>query len=311
MEYDQLFKDLLEAFFKQFIELFFPEVAVRLDWREIEFLREEKFTDIPAGLSRFVDLVAKVATKEGEPELILVHVDVEHPWRSTFPFRMFEYYVLLRLRHRLPVFPIAILPERKVKGFEPETYSEGLFGYEFLNFNYFHIGLKGLLVDDYWDDDNPISWGFASLMDSGQQERLLLLIECYRRVRDGSLNEAEKALLINFIITCFQLTPDEEADFQRLLEQEEYQEVKEMRETYFDKLERQGVVKGMQNILSQLLQTKFGSLSQAVVGRIQAIESENELTELAKKVVMASSLSELVYLNLDWTKRNSENGFTS
>ena len=124
MEYDQLFKNLLEAFFKPFIELFFPEVAVRLDWREIEFLREEKFTDIPAGLSRFVDLVAKVATKEGEPELILVHVDVEHPWRSTFPFRMFEYYALLRLRHRLPVFPIAILPERQVKGFEPETYSE-------------------------------------------------------------------------------------------------------------------------------------------------------------------------------------------
>jgi len=66
-----------------------------------------------------------------------------------------------------------------------------------------------------------------------------------------------------------------------------------MRETYFDKLERQGVVKGMQNILSQLLQTKFGSLPQAVVGRIQAIESENELTELAKKVVIASSLPEL------------------
>ena len=112
--------------------------------------------------------------------------------RSTFPFRMFEYYALLRLRHRLPVFPIAILPERGGKSFEPETYSEGLFGYEFLNFNYFHIGLKNVSVDDYWDDDNPISWGFASLMDSGERECALLLIECYRHVRDSSLNEAEK-----------------------------------------------------------------------------------------------------------------------
>ena len=129
MEYDQLFKDLLETFFKQFIKLFFPEVAVRLDWRGIEFLKQEKFTDIPSGLPRMADLVVKVATKEGEPELILVHVEVENPWRSTFPYRMFEYYALLRLRHRLPVFPIAILPERKVKGFEPETYSEGLFGH--------------------------------------------------------------------------------------------------------------------------------------------------------------------------------------
>ena len=100
-------------------------------------------------------------------------------------------------------------------------------------------------------------------------------------------------MLLNFIVTCFQLTPDEEADFQRLLEREEYQEVKEMRETYFDKLKRQGAIEAMQNILSQLLQTKFGSLPQAVADRIRAIESENELTELAKKVVIVSSLAEL------------------
>ena len=44
-----------------------------------------------------------------------------------------------------------------MKGFEQETYSEELFGYELLNFNYFHLGLPGMLVDDYWDDDNPVS----------------------------------------------------------------------------------------------------------------------------------------------------------
>ncbi|MBC8228314.1 hypothetical protein H8E77_02045 [bacterium] len=293
MEYDQLFKNLLKTFFKQFIELFFPEVAPRLDWLEIEFLQQEKFTDIPAGESRIVDVVAKIATREGEPELILVHVDVEHPWRSTFPYRMFEYYALLRLRHRLPVFPIAILPERKIKGFEPETYSEGLFGHEFLSFNYFHIGLKGVLVNDYWDDDNPISWGFASLMDSGERERALLLIECYCRVRDSSLNEAEKSLLLNFIVTCFQLTPDEEADFQRLLKREEHREVREMRETYFDKLKRQGAVEAMQNMLSKQLQAKFGSLPQEIVDRVRKIESEDELQKIAEKFVTASSLVEL------------------
>jgi len=289
MEYDQLFKNLLKTFFQPFIELFFPEVAPRLDWLEIEFLEQEKFTDIPEGESRYVDVVAKVATKEGKPEIILVHVEIENPWRSTFPFRMFEYYALLRLRHQLPVFPIAVLPERGVKGFEPETYSEELFGHELLNFNYFHIGLKGISVDDYWDDNNPISWGFASLMDSGERERALLLIECYRRVRDSSLNEAEKSLLINFIVTCFQLTPKEEAGLQRLLEGEDYQEVREMQETYFDKLER----RGMRKILSQLLQTKFGPLPESVADGIQKIKSENELTELAKRIVTATSLAEL------------------
>ena len=192
-----------------------------------------------------------------------------------------------------PSSQIAILPERKVKGFEPETYCEELFDYEFLGFSYFHIGLGGISVDDYWDEDNPISWSFASLMDSGERDRALLLVECYRRVRESSLNEAEKALLINFIATYYQLNPDEEAEFHRRLEGEEYQEVKEMQETYFDKLQRQGAVQGMQELLAQLLQSKFGSLPQTVADKIQTMESQDELTELAKKVVTASSLTEL------------------
>ena len=297
MEYDQLFKDFLRTFFKNFIALFFPEVHERLNWLEIEFLEKEEFTDIPKGKQRTTDLVVKVATKDGEPEIILVHVEVEGTWRSTFPYRMYEYYALLRLRLRLPVFPIAILPERKVKGFEPETYREELFGHEFLRFSYFHLGLPGMSVDDYWDDDNPVSWGLSALMDKGERNRILFLAECYRRTRDSNLNEAEKALLINFIETCYQLTLEEETQFQSLLNQIEYQEVREVRETFFDKLERrgreQGRIQGKQEALSQLMQVRFGELPQKVVDKVRKIGSEEELTILLDKVVTVSSLAEL------------------
>jgi len=97
MEYDQLFKDFLKTFFKNFIALFFPEVHERLNWLEVEFLEKEKFTDIPKGKQRTTDLVVKVATKDGKPEIILVHVEVEGTWRSTFSYRMYEYYALLLL----------------------------------------------------------------------------------------------------------------------------------------------------------------------------------------------------------------------
>ena len=293
MEYDQLFKDFLKTFFKEFIALFFPEVYERLNWSEIEFLEKEKFTDMPKGEQRTTDLVVKVATKDREPEIILVHVEIENPWRSTFPYRMYEYYALLRLRLRLPVFPIAILPERKVKGFEPETYHEELFGYELLHFSYFHIGLPGISVDDYWDDDNPVSWGLSALMDKGERDRILFLAECYQRIRDSNLNEAEKALLINFIETCYQLTSEEKAQFQSLLNQVERQEVKEMRETFFDKLKREGRIQGKQETLSRLMQVRFGILPQEVVDKVRKIESEEELTILFDKAIIASSLDEI------------------
>ena len=66
-----------------------------------------------------------------------------------------------------------------------------------------------------------------------------------------------------------------------------------MRETFFDKLKREGVVLGMQKTLSQLLQTKFGALNQEVLDSVQKIESEEELTKLVEKAITASSLDEL------------------
>ena len=91
-------------------------------------------------------------------ELFLIHVEIENPWREALQARMFEYFMLIRLSHRLPTFPIALCPERRTKPFEVETYREEIFGHELVTYNYFHIGLAGLSVADYWSDDNPVSW---------------------------------------------------------------------------------------------------------------------------------------------------------
>lgn len=42
MSYDERFKALLTVFFREFLELFFPEIAERIDWRKKpEFLDKE------------------------------------------------------------------------------------------------------------------------------------------------------------------------------------------------------------------------------------------------------------------------------
>jgi len=95
VSHDQLFKDLLQAFFREFMELFFPTVAARLDFTQTTFLMQEVFTDIPTGEQRNVDLVAQVMTLDGAPELILIHLEVQGERRGAFPARMSEYYMLL------------------------------------------------------------------------------------------------------------------------------------------------------------------------------------------------------------------------
>ncbi len=66
IDHDQIFKRLIEAFFREFMELFCPNEARVIDFSNVEFLRQEHFTDVKRGLRRRLDLVAKVGLKIGK-----------------------------------------------------------------------------------------------------------------------------------------------------------------------------------------------------------------------------------------------------
>ncbi len=65
MGHDQRFKEFLQTFLQEFLKLFFPDVERRLDFRNIEFLDKEVFTNLVEGSSRRADVVAKLTTHEG------------------------------------------------------------------------------------------------------------------------------------------------------------------------------------------------------------------------------------------------------
>jgi len=77
MDHDQLFKELLQAFLPEFLDLFVPQAARELDWGTLDFLSSEVFADPPRGSRRAADVVARVRSRRGEPEVVLVHVEVE------------------------------------------------------------------------------------------------------------------------------------------------------------------------------------------------------------------------------------------
>src|SRR5436190_17951665 len=107
MDHDRLFKELLRTFLVEFIELFLPEVAAYLDRGSIEFLDKEVFTDVSAGDSHEVDVLAKTRFKEQET-FFLIHVETQAAAQERFPKRMFRYFARLDEEHNLPVYPIAL-----------------------------------------------------------------------------------------------------------------------------------------------------------------------------------------------------------
>src|SRR5271166_1812560 len=107
VSHDQLFKDVLRAFFPQFLQLFFPTIAADIDLKAITFRESEIFTDIPEGERRTADMVAEVHTQIGDA-LVLVHTEPQGRRRPNLGYRLWEYNVGLRLRDRLPVISITL-----------------------------------------------------------------------------------------------------------------------------------------------------------------------------------------------------------
>ncbi|MGH9391062.1 MAG: hypothetical protein ACRD1Z_15715 [Vicinamibacteria bacterium] len=118
-----------------------------------------------------------------------------------------------------------------------------------------------------------------------------------------------KQLLVNVVETYFKLDDERKEELRRLLATEEYRNMQDTEMTYFDELEEQGRQKGRQEgrqegreegreagkreTLLRQLTSKFGPLSEAVVHRVNALESAEELDLYLERLLSALSLVEL------------------
>ncbi|MGH8066228.1 MAG: Rpn family recombination-promoting nuclease/putative transposase [Candidatus Entotheonellia bacterium] len=279
----------MQAFFHEFLELFFPEVAARLDFGRVVFLDKEVFTDVPEGSRRELDLVAQVYTQDGAPELILLHIEVQAQREREFPYRMFEYYALLRLRYKVPVFPVVVYLVARTGGLSEVAYEERLFGQAILTFRFQSVGLPDLASDDYRAVDNPLAPALSALMQPGSLGRTLQKALSLRQTLGSPVDEARKSLLINIIETYMRLSETEDEEFRRLIRQEELQEVTQMLTIY----EERGIIKGKRDALLKQLRFKFGDVPEAVAAKVQAIDTEAELDALLERVLQANTLADM------------------
>ena len=301
MGHDQLFKRFFHEFLQDFLELFYPDVAARLDFTTLEFLDKELFTDFPEGSVREADVVARVETHEGTPELILVHVEIQSRPEQDFPYRMFQYYALLRFKYGVPVFPVVVYLQGG-KGLTDEQYRETLFGREFLSFQYQAVALARLQAKKYAGGGNPVAAALAALMDrENVEDRLTLRLLMEHHVAKGRLGDAGEYLLLDLIRTYFELEPDEEDSFHRLLSRPEYREAYEMELTWSEKMMEKGreqgrlsgLIEGKRETLKHQLTKKFGTIPEKTMARIEALDSLEELDTYLERVLAAETLEDM------------------
>jgi hypothetical protein len=293
VSHDQLFKDLLRAFFREFMELFYPEVAARLDFARAVARDKEFFTDVPQGEEHRLDLLTEIYTLDGQPELVLIHIEVEARERRSMGERMHEDFMLLRLRLRLPVFPVVIYLQGGRGGLGKSRYEERVFDRRVIAFDYERIGLPRLPAAEYLESENPLAHGLAALMDPGTRRPAELKVECLLRIARALVDAARKALLVNCVETYLKLNEAEQRRFEQLVEQPSYEEAREMRTVYEIEGERRGTIRGKQEAALHWLRCKFGDLPDGVASRVQSMEAEAELNHLLDAIFDAGSLDEL------------------
>jgi predicted transposase YdaD len=295
--YDQLFKTILEALLRDFLELFFPEAAARFDFQTLRLVDKEVFANVPEGEVRQADVVARLETRDGEPELVLVHVEVQSEPKSDFPRRMFEYYSVLRLHYGVPVFPIALY----LRGGPPSPlaeYRESLFEEELLLFRYHSVALARLSAEEYVDT-SPLGAALAALM-AASRNRARLRLSMLERVAGSALDEALKYLLVNVIETFFELSGEDAEEYRRLISRKEHRAVQEVELTWADRLMEKGrqegrevgVLEGKRETLLKLLRAKFGDLPDELSNSVQSL-SAGELESVLDRVLAATTLEEL------------------
>ncbi len=300
--HDQLFKQLLQAFFADFLRLFDPETADNLDLSTVTFINPETFTDIPQGERRTADLVARVRTIMDVPELVLLHAEVQRKREPDFPQRMWEYYHLLRLRERLPVIPIALVLYPGREGIMLEEYSEGVFDRAYVTFRYLQISLPRLPADDYLQR-GPLAAGLASLMRpaaKGRAARIALYIACLRGVQRavdaGELDDARQFMLFNLIFTYLHLNAQERDAARVQLRQEGDTTVEATELTWADRMllqgREQGIEQGLRQAVLRVLVKQFGALPLSIGARLEQIGDAQRLEALLDVALSASALGE-------------------
>lgn len=314
-EYDSPWKEILSAYFPDFMEFFFPDAYAGIDWsRGYNFLDKELrqvAREAKLGL-KLADKLVRVWHKEGKEVWVLVHVEIQGEAQQGFAKRMYVYNYRIFDRHDRPVMSCAVLTDDQAT-WRPGRFAYDLWGCE-VSFRF--PTAKILDYASCWEDleksRNPFALTVMAHVKAretkGQhEERALWKWNLVRRLYEQGYKRKEIINLFRFIDWIMQLP--EELDHRFWQQVEKYEE--EISMQYVTSVERiglkrgieqglhrgiqqgiqQGVILEAQEMVIEVLVTRFGVVSPTVVTKIKAVTSHQVLKSLLHSGVKSVDLA--------------------
>ena len=93
-DYDSPWKEMLDAYFPDFMAFFFPEAANDIDWargyESLDTELQQVVRDATLG-TRLADKLMKVWRRDGAEQMVLIHAEIQGDRDTGFPKRMYVY----------------------------------------------------------------------------------------------------------------------------------------------------------------------------------------------------------------------------
>ncbi|MGF1674362.1 MAG: DUF4351 domain-containing protein [Rivularia sp. (in: cyanobacteria)] len=311
---DSPWKEILEAYFPQAMQFFFPQTAALINWQRPHEFLDKEFQQIDRDAAqgrRYTDKLVRVWQLNGEEIWLLIHVEIQAESEDEFKKRMFLYNLRIFDKFAKPAISVAILCDSSTD-WRPHQYS---YNYPDTRLNFEFGTVKLIDYQNRWEEleasDNPFATVVMAHLKTQQTkkklgERKTWKFSLIRRLYEQGWQERDIRNLYRFIDWVMMLP--------RTLEAEFWQEFKEFeqerRMSYittgerigYERGEQEGRRKQAQNLVLRQLQKRFGELPQPVREQVQSL-STNQLESLGEALLDFAKLDDLI----SWLAQNPGN----
>lgn len=295
---DNPWKDVIELYFEDFMQFFFPKIHELIDWNQnCEFMDKElqKVVRDAEMKKRLADKLVKVWLKEGKSVVLYIHIEIQGQKDELFAQRVFIYNYRLFDRYGTNVISLAILGDDQ-SDWRPKRYRYSLAGFDISCT--FPI-VKLLDYKTKWKSleksNNPFSIVVRTHLKAletrrSKQKRLYWKKELFQALYEANYTEQDILELFRFLDWVMALPENLEKQFNDFSTQ--YEEEKGM--PYVTSIERFGIEKGIleqaRKSVVDALRTRFKRVPQSLVKMLQSIEDAKLLSNLLKQAILADSL---------------------
>jgi Domain of unknown function (DUF4351)/Putative transposase, YhgA-like len=298
---DTAWKEVMGAFFKEFVALCLPSLYPLVDWtRPWISLDKELHTITNDGAigKRYVDKLFKIYLKDGQERWVLVHLEIQAEPDEAFPERMFIYAYRIYDKYQQTVFSCAILADFKAD-WRPNHYEVALADSRLrLDFSIVKLLDYKEQIDLLEASSNPFASVILSHLAAQQvkrkpnEVRLQTKLNLTRRLYKKGFSKEQILKLYLFIDWSLHLPEDLEIEYKDVV----YQLEAEQKMAYISSIENFGIQKGIQkgghDLLLKQLERKFHTIPNRYRQALSEADAERLLL-LGERVLEATTLEDI------------------